>query len=130
MNRKRRGRGEGSIFERPDGTWSASVSLGYDETGKRRRRSVYGKTKAEVQDKLKKLQTDTGNGRAVGADRLTLSRYLENWLAGVRPTVQPNTYIPYERHVRKAISPHLGSIKLAKMEPAHVRLLYSALANA
>jgi hypothetical protein len=42
MSRKRRGRGEGSIFERADGVWVGSVSLGYDTNGKRLRKTVYG----------------------------------------------------------------------------------------
>lgn len=52
MARKRRGRREGGIYQRADGLWVASVSLGYSPTGKRRRKVVYGKTKAEVQEKL------------------------------------------------------------------------------
>ena len=59
MSRKRRGRGEGSISQRADGTWEAKISLGYDGEGKRHRRTVYGKTKGEVQEKLRKIQTDT-----------------------------------------------------------------------
>ena len=42
MPRKRRGRGEGSIYQESDGRWVATISLGYRETGKRRRRKVTG----------------------------------------------------------------------------------------
>ena len=45
MARKRRGRGEGSIFQRADGRWTATITVGYDGNGKRKRRTVYGKTK-------------------------------------------------------------------------------------
>lgn len=48
MARARRGRAEGSVFRRKDGSWSAEASMGYDAAGKRKRRTVYGKTKAEV----------------------------------------------------------------------------------
>ena len=52
----KRGRGEGSVFEferaykRPNGTvvirtgWEGKVTVGYDEKGKQRFKSVYGKT--------------------------------------------------------------------------------------
>jgi integrase len=53
MTRKRRGRGEGSICQRADGIWTAVISTGYTSNGKRRRKWVYGKTKAIVLDKLK-----------------------------------------------------------------------------
>jgi hypothetical protein len=35
----------------------------------------------------------------------------------VKPTVAPNTYAPYERHVRLLIRPHIGGVKLAKLTP-------------
>jgi integrase len=80
MQRKRRGRGEGAIFQRADGQWVATVSLGYKHDGKRRRRTVYGATKEEVAKKLRKLQTKADAGRLRDADRLTLSDYLAAWL--------------------------------------------------
>jgi hypothetical protein len=43
MARARRGRGEGGVFQREsDGLWAGTVSLGYDGTGNRKRRVVYG----------------------------------------------------------------------------------------
>lgn len=50
----RRGAGEGSIYKRRDGLWAGDVQTGVDENGKRSRRTVYGKTRAEVQDKVEK----------------------------------------------------------------------------
>ena len=45
--------GSGSIRQRPDGTWEARFSVGRDPgTGKRIRKSVYGKTQAEVRRKM------------------------------------------------------------------------------
>jgi hypothetical protein len=41
--RPRRGRGEGSVYQRKDGRWSASLYL---ENGKRK--TVYGKTRKEA----------------------------------------------------------------------------------
>ena len=53
---KRRGNGEGGIYQREsDGKWCASVDLGF-VNGKRRRKVIYGKTRKEVADKLKALQ--------------------------------------------------------------------------
>ena len=48
MAQKRRGHGEGSIKQRADGLWEARVSL---EGGKRK--SFYGKSRREAQDKLR-----------------------------------------------------------------------------
>ena len=43
----KRGNEEGSIYQRQDGIWVASVSLGFDGNGKRLRRTLYGKTRKE-----------------------------------------------------------------------------------
>jgi len=48
---RRRGGGEGTIPKRRDGHWEARVDLGW-ENGKRKRKSFYGETRAEVATKL------------------------------------------------------------------------------
>ena len=59
---KRRGNGEGGIYQREsDGKWCASVDLGF-VNGKRRRKVIYGKTRKEVADKLKALHRDQASG--------------------------------------------------------------------
>jgi len=45
---KQRGHGEGSIYQRSDGRWAASITL-----GGRKRKTFYGKTRREVQEKLR-----------------------------------------------------------------------------
>ena len=129
MARKRRGRNEGSIFERGDGVWVGSVSLGYDAEGKRLRKTVYGSTKKEVQDKLREAQDKAGRGGAE-AGCLTVAQWLTRWLALVKPTVEPNTYGPYERHCRLHLTPHVGGVRLSQFKALHVKGLYSSLAEA
>ena len=41
---RKRADGEGTISKRPDGTWEAKIRLGYDGEGKRKRKTVYGRT--------------------------------------------------------------------------------------
>ncbi len=40
---KRRGAGEGSIFQRADGRWAAQVTAGRAPDGKMRYKTLYGK---------------------------------------------------------------------------------------
>jgi integrase len=126
MARKRRGRGEGVIFQRGDGLWTASVSLGYDAQGKRKPKVVYGATKKEVQNKLQTLYGTAGDPEPA---RETVEQYLARWLAMIKPTVEPATYQPYKRHCDLHITPHLGTIKLANLTPVHVQGLYANLAT-
>src|SRR5262249_43686023 len=131
MARRRRGRGEGGIYQRKDGLWVASLSLGYDQNGKRRRRIVYGQTKAEVQEQLRKLQTDNALGRLPDANKFTVGDFLTLWLENThRLKVQPTTYTRNEMKVRLHLVPHLGQVKLGKLTPPHVEHLYSAMEKA
>jgi hypothetical protein len=65
-NKKRRGRGAGSVFEREDGLWVGSVSLGYTEAGKRKRKTVCRATKREVLDELDRLRSEARVGNLPG----------------------------------------------------------------
>ena len=118
------------MYQRADGQWVGSVSLGYDAGGKRIRKVVYGVTKKEAQDELRKLQNDAASGVDLTAARLTLAEWLTRRLSIVKPTVEPNTYGPYERHVRLHLTPHLGGVQLSKLAAVHVQGLYATLATA
>jgi integrase len=128
MARKRRGRNEGGVYQRGDGQWTSSISLGSDTNGKRKRKTVYGKTKKEVQDKLRDLQNRAAQGTLDNAGQMTAGQLFDHWLEKVaRPTVSPTTYDRYEEHVRIHLKPHLGAIKLAKLNDLHVEHLYAEM---
>jgi integrase len=130
MARKRRGRGEGGVFQRADGLWVGTLSLGYNAEGKRLRKTVYGSTKKEAQDALRELQNDAAAGVDLTVEKLTLGEWLTRWLAMVKPAVEPNTYRFYERQARLHVIPHLGQAQLAKLAAVHVQGLYATLATA
>lgn len=124
----RRGKGEGSIRKRSDGTWEASIGLGTDQNGKRKRKSVYGKTKREVAEELTRLQNQKLTGMLVDDVKLTVAEYLDRWLSdSVKGATRPSTYQSYKSHVEKYIKPAVGTIKLTKLMPLHVAGLYSAM---
>ncbi len=126
MPRKRRGRGEGSIFKRADGTWVGSLSAGYDAKGKRRRRTVYGKAKAEVQEKLRVASTEIANGAPIKTCRLTVADHLVRWLDVVkRPKVEYSTVVRYRSILDNHLIPLVGSVKLDKLKLVHVEQLFA-----
>jgi integrase len=124
-NRRRRGRGEGSIF--PIGNrWAADVSFGFNAEGKRQRRRIYGDTKQAVATKLRELQTAADRGQLPDAGSLTVGQHLSAWLSVVKASIAPNTYVDYEKNVSK-LAAHLGNVKLAKLTGLHVQKLYADL---
>ncbi len=120
-NSKRRGRGEGSIYEVPDkGMWAGTISLGVGPDGARRRKTVYGATKRDVQLALAALRQAVGTGH-VESTRDTLAEYVRFWLANhIRLDRAPNTHLCYEETFRLHIEPVLGRVPLNKLTASHV----------
>lgn len=71
----RQGRGEGSVFEKPNGTWRGKVTVGYIEDGKQRFRWVSGKNQAEALAKVAELKQQLVSG-TLSDTKLTVGRYL------------------------------------------------------
>jgi integrase len=120
---KRRGHGEGTIRQRSDGRWEATLSLGFDG-GKRKRKSYYGVTQAEVLRKLKEAHGDVAENRPLPNERLLLKEFLlHQWLPLVKPTLRPRTFESYRETVALHIAPMLGQIPLAKLATTDVQRL-------
>ena len=117
----RRGQNEGSIYKRKDGRWAAVVNLGYKD-GKRWRKSFYGRTRHEVQEKLTQAHHSRQRGLPLPPERQTVESFLQKWLVEcVGMSVRPRTYEGYAGHVRLHISPVLGRIRLAALSPQDVQ---------
>jgi integrase len=122
---RRRGNGEGSIFQRKsDSRWCATVNVGYDDKGKRRRVAIYGDTKKAVQDELLRLQSRKLSGTLSQVGRQTVGQYLDWWLENSsKPQIRPTSYVNYERMIRLHIKPRIGGVALSKLTPVHVQSL-------
>jgi integrase len=121
----RRGHGEGSIFQRKDGLWCGLVDLGRTAAGKRHRKAFYGKTRRDVQEKLKVALRAQQQGLPVASDRQTVGNYLSEWLRTVRSSVRPSTWRRYEENIRLHAAPAIGGLTLAQLGPQHLRALYA-----
>jgi integrase len=119
MSAGRRGNGEGTIVKRADGRWAAAIIFeGYQ------RKWIYGKTRRDVSDRLRKIRGDVAEGRPVMNERLTMAEYLNRWLYEVaKLRTRPMTWRGYEHLVRLHILPSLGRVPLAKLTPQHVHSL-------
>lgn len=74
MSRKRkRGNGEGSIYQLQDGRWRAAISIGKDSNGKPKRKIFTKATRHEVRDELTKALRDAQIGIPVVTGKKTLA---------------------------------------------------------
>jgi integrase len=103
-------------------SWVAVVSLGV-HNGKRVRRKIRAASERAAKAELDRLQRTYRAGGFTG----TLDAYLDEWLAAHRRNVRASTYVSYAGHVRMHISPLLGGIPLARLEPRDVRRLIDEL---
>ena len=119
----KRGANEGSIYKRGDGRWAATINLGW-QNGKRKRKTFYAQTRREVQEKLTKALRAHQQSLPVTSDRLTVGKYLESWLMeSKKPKLKPLTFQSYAELVSLHLTPNLGRLSLAKLDPQDVQRL-------
>ena len=128
--KRRRGSGEGAIYQKADGRWCAAVDLGVVD-GKRARKYVYGKTRKEVADKLKQLHVQQEQGVTLhSSDRQTVAGHLAYYLAHVvKPKNRPSTHETYTTLVAGHIAPAIGHIKLRQLTAQRCQELWNDLAT-
>ena len=128
MAQRKRGHGEGTIDQRPDGTWRARISLGVGADGKRRRKDIYCKTKAEVQKKLRKAQNANDAGQLPTATKTTVAEYLKFWIENVSRAAI-STKDRYQQDIRTKINPLIGKVKLQQLTGLHIDSVISTAAG-
>jgi integrase len=122
----RRGRGESAVYK--DGErWRGAISLGYDEQGRRVRKKVSGRTKAEVLGKLRDLQRQLEAGVPPPDDRITVGQFLDRWITVSLPGhVADSTLDDYSDTVRLHLRPALGRRPLTKLTVTELDALWKA----
>lgn len=123
--RKRRDHGDGSIYQRSDKRWVASLSL---PSGKRT--SLYGKSKQEVKEKLKKALAQLEHGTFVTAPHESVETHMRHWLQVKKIQLKTGTYCSYQNRMEKHILPAIGHIPLQKLRSQVIQELYLDLQKA
>jgi len=117
----RRNNGEGSITQRKDGRWQASVRL------KGTRHTVYGKTEREARKKLRALQVEIAStGASLSPARYTVDELVSAWLASAS-NLKPSTTAQYRKFYDTYARSILGQMRLATITPDLIQRLYSKL---
>lgn len=130
MASQRRANGEGAIY------WSEArqryeglLDLGRSADGRRRRRKVTGRDRAEVARRLSELRQQLATGQPVGAGALTVGQLLERWVTDVAPgRVEPGTVASYRWAVDHLVE-GLGARRLVRLTPEDVEAFLAAKAD-
>lgn len=118
---KRRGNGEGSLRQRPNGTWEAAVMVGFNPvTGARNIKHFYSKTRAGAKQKMQDYLVARSRGLDMDSD-YTVSEWLDIYLelhskmGGIKPVTAEN-YKYSSAHIKK----YLGEKKLKNIRPVDI----------
>lgn len=120
----RRASGEGSIYRRDsDGQYVASLSWLDPVTGRRRRATYYGRSRAEVGRKLATARRRVDEGLPVRDARITVGEWATTWLdtslpaSGRRPTTKQLYRNLVNHHV---LGSRLSDRRLDQLRPSHI----------
>ncbi len=120
----RRGRNEGTIFRKANGSWRAQVSI----EGKRL--SCTALSRAECVDWLRKTQTQIEDGLTLENRNIRLGEYLDNWMAAKKLTLRARSVDQYAKLINLYLKPILGKVKLKDLSLQAVERFYERLREA
>lgn len=117
VSKTRRANNEGSIFQRSDGRWGGALTMGYDENGKIIRKTIYGKTQAEVAKKLSEISGRVKSNSYELVENSDLEKLMFEYLMTFKKsTVSPRTFEGNIRNFKLHIVPHIGKMKVYEID--------------
>lgn len=130
MANKTRDKGSGSIFQRPNGSWGASVELPRGPGDKRRRKTIYGKTQRAVRDELRALMKELADSGDLPTANTSVETWMTYWLDKIlAPDVSPNTLKGHRAVTNNHIIPNLGRYRLDKLTSDQIRGMFETMAQ-
>lgn len=121
----------GHIRQRSPKSFEIRYSLGTDKaTGKDRyaTATVVG-TRKDAERELRRRLRTLDTGEHVDPNRITVGKWLADWLATVRGEIAPKSYERYAEVVDGYLTPTLGNLPLTKLTPSHIQKAYSGWAT-
>lgn len=116
-----------NLKKRPDGRYACSVYIGKDDNGKRKYKTVYGRTKKEVNQKYEALKLDLNKGLDVFAQKDTFGKWKDEFLKLKRVKIQGRYYDDII-----SMSNHFSEIfetEIVKIRPIHIQNILNSLAE-
>jgi integrase len=119
------GNGEGNIRQRPDGRWEARYCVETPEGPKRR--SVYGKIRKEVAEKLavKLANKDTEPVQKVEQTTVTARDFFAEYLAAMKDNIKRRSYETSNDIIRLHLNPEFGSKRLMDLDRRSIQKMHA-----
>lgn len=122
----KRANGEGTVRQRPDGTWEARFQYEDSVTGQIMRPSFYGKTDKIARQKMKDAMTRVEQGMPATDAAITVSAWVDRWIVtalAASPRAE-STKVLSESLLRNHVqSATIGAVQLRRLRPTHIDAL-------
>ena len=112
--------------KRADGRYCKQIFVGYHPDGRRKMKTVYGKTIKEVEKKEREMKDSIEKGLSI-EDSITLGEWSDMWLNVYKNNVEYNTRMMYENAINKHIKPELGIMQLKNLKSIHIQKMLNKL---
>lgn len=126
-NKTAKGAGGERIKRRADGLYQLEKRYRLPD-GTPKKKSFYGKTQAEVQEKRRAFERELESGANVEARDVLVRSYAEQWISTYKTDVKPNTLKTY-RHDVDLIIAAFGGKRLRDVQSSDIRALLNSRAG-
>lgn len=112
--------------KRADGRYCKQIFVGYHPDGRRKMKTIYGKTIKEVEKKERDIRNDLELGVFVENDKMTVGQWADEWLEIYKKGLKSNTYNVY----KYCVSAHFETIrqfKLRDLKLSHLQIIANEL---
>lgn len=108
--------------------WAVVVDVGRHEDGQRRQKWQGGfATRRDAQQALTVILGHLQQGSYIEPSKQTLAVFLGEWLASIRASVRPSTFVGYKMLTEAHILPALGGILVQRLTASHLNSFYADL---
>jgi integrase len=115
--------GRGSIEKRGNDSWRLTVSMGYDQNGKRikKQKTVKAKNKTEANKRLAEFITEIEAGEYIDPSKMKFIDFVEEWREKyANKHLSPKTIETYSYPLKNYILPTFGNTRLDEIKPIHI----------
>lgn len=116
--------------KRPDGRYATSTIVSYDENGKPKRKTIYGRTILELDKKVADFKSLQNKGIVIDDQNMTLAQWAKKWLELYKTDKAYNTYQMYLKTIENHIIPTLGSVRLNSLKKHQIQELLNTTVQA
>ncbi len=107
--------------------WEARYTKGYDPgTGKQIQRTINGKSKKEVAERLREATANIDKGTYIDPCKMTLGEWLDIWVKEYLVGVKESTAYTYKVSIKNHIKPAMGAVRLDAVTPHMIQSFYNS----